>query len=143
MSRLRSLEPSPRAHGAQRILGATVLVVEAFVVFFAVLVAHQLVPEQRVITWIWGLATALALLACSGMLKRRAWPYVAGMVLQIPVILLGLQVSAMWAVGLAFAALYLFSVVKGHQLDAEKDAVDAAHHRAQAEQGAPGEPAGA
>lgn len=135
---MRSLQPSPRAHGAQRMLGATVLVVEAFVVFFAVLVAHQLVPDQRVLTWTWGLLTALSLLACSGMLKRGAAPYLVGMALQIPVILLGLQVSAMWAIGLAFAALYVFSVLKGNQLDREKDAIDAEHYRAQAADGADG-----
>lgn len=134
----RSLQPSSRPHGAQRILGATVLVVEAFVVLFALLVAHQLVPDQRLLTWTWGLVTAIALVACSGMLKRGAGPYYAGMVLQIPVILLGLQVSAMWVIGAAFAALYVFSVLKGNQLDREKDAVDAAHWRAQKAEGADG-----
>lgn len=134
----RSLQPSARPHGAQRILGATVLVVEAFIVFFALLVAHQLVPDQRALTWTWGLVTAIALIICSGMLKRSAGPYYVGMVLQIPVILLGLQVSAMWAVGPAFAALYVFSVLKGNQLDREKDAVDAAHWRAQEAEGADG-----
>ena len=108
------------------------LVVEAFIVFFALLVAHQLVPDQRALTWTWGLVTAVALIICSGMLKRGAGPYYVGMVLQIPVILLGLQVSAMWAVGPAFAALYVFSVLKGNQLDREKDAVDAAHSASEA-----------
>lgn len=128
----RFLEPSSRAHGAQRILGATVLVVEAFVVFFAVLVAHQLVSDQRALTWSWGLLTSVALVACSGMLKRGAVPYYIGAVLQVPVILLGLQVPAMWAVGVIFAILYVYSVVKGHQLDGDKDAIDAAHWRAEA-----------
>ena len=118
------LTPSSRPHGGQRMISATVLVCEAFVVFFAVLVAHQLVPGDRALTWAWGLLTALALVACSGMLKRGAWPYWLGLVLQLPVILLGLQVTAMWVVGAGFAALYAFGAVKGHQLDAEKDAVD-------------------
>ncbi|WP_193104159.1 DUF4233 domain-containing protein [Brachybacterium sp. FME24] len=119
------LTPSPRPHGAQRMFSATTLVVEAFVVFFAVLVAHQLVPGDRVVSWVWGIATALALVLCSGLLKRGAWPYWFGMALQIPVILLGIQVSAMWVVGIALAALFVYGAVKGHQLDREKDAVDA------------------
>ena len=41
------LTPSPRSHGAQRMITATVLVCEALVVFFAVLVAHQLMGQDR------------------------------------------------------------------------------------------------
>ncbi|MFC7373960.1 MULTISPECIES: DUF4233 domain-containing protein [unclassified Brachybacterium] len=133
------LAPSRRAHGAQRALSATILVIEAFVVFFAVLVAHQLVPDQRTVTWVWGLVTALALVLCSGLLRRAGWPYLLGMVLQLPVILLGLQVTAMWVVGLGFAGLYVFGVFKGHQLDREKDAVDA---RVRAARGPGDEPDG-
>lgn len=133
----RFLEPSSRAHGAQRILCATVLVVEAFVVLFAALVAHQLVADQRLLTWTWALLTALALVACSGMLKRGAVPYYLGAVLQVPVILLGLQVTAMWPVGIIFAILYVYCALKGNQLDREKDAIDAAHWRAEAAEGSP------
>ncbi|MGP9537780.1 DUF4233 domain-containing protein [Brachybacterium sp. AOP43-C2-M15] len=130
------LTPSTRPHGAQRMISATMLVCEAFVVFFAVLVAHQLVPDDRALTWAWGLLTALALLACSGMLTRGAWPYWLGLALQLPVILLGLQVTAMWVVGVLFAALYAYGAVKGHQLDAEKDTVDREVHTARAQEDA-------
>jgi len=128
------LTPSPRPHGAQRMFSMTILVIEAFVVFFAVLAAHQLVPGDRTLTWTWGLLTMLALLACSGMLRRGAWPYWLGLLLQLPVILLGLQVTAMWVLGGGFALLYAYSAVKGHQLDREKDAVDAEVLAAQGEQ---------
>ena len=119
------LTPSARPHGAQRMIAATMLVIEAFVVFFAVLVAHQLAPGDRLVNWVWGLLTVLALMLCSGLLRRGAWPYWLGLALQLPVILLGFQVTAMWVVGLGFAALYTYGVFKGHQLDGEKDAVDA------------------
>lgn len=134
------LTPSPRPHGAQRMFSATILVIEAFVVFFAVLAAHQLVPEGRVLTWSWGLLTLLALVLCSGMLRRGAWPYWCGLALQVPVVLLGLQLTPMWVVGAGFAALYAYGAFKGHQLDREKDAVDAAVHesRARDEQGPTG-----
>ena len=134
------LTPSPRPHGAQRMISATILVIEAFVVFFAVLVAHQLAPGDRILTWTWGLLTVLALVLCTGMLKRGAWPYWLGLVLQLPVILLGSQVTAMWVVGIGFGALYAYGIFKGHQLDGEKDAVDAEVWAARAEGG--GEQAG-
>ena len=113
------LTPSTRSHGAQRMITATVLVCEALVVFFAVLVAHQLTPGDRALTWTWGLVTAIALLS------RGAWAYWLALALQIPAILLGLQVSAMWVIGLGFAAMLAYGIVKGRQLDREKDAVDA------------------
>lgn len=126
----RDLTPSPRAHGAQRMLSATTLTVEALVVFFAVLVAHQLSPDHRLATWIWGIGTAVALILCSGMLKRGPAPYYAGMLLQLPVILLGILVPAMWVIGLVFGGLYVYGVYKGNQLDAEKDEVDRRWHAA-------------
>ena len=43
------LTPSARPHGAQRMFSMTILVVEVFLVFFAALVAHQLIPEDRVL----------------------------------------------------------------------------------------------
>ena len=119
------LTPSPRSHGAQRMITATVLVCEALVVFFAVLVAHQLAPGDRALTWTWGLVTAVALLLNGGLLRRGAWAYWLAIALQVPVILLGLQVGAMWAVGIGFAAMLVYGIVKGRQLDREKDAVDA------------------
>ncbi|MGY5763904.1 DUF4233 domain-containing protein [Brachybacterium sp. DNPG3] len=121
---LDSLVPSQRAHGAQRMVAATILVVQAFVAFFAVLVAHQLDPDDRVLNWVWGLSAAAALVLCSGLLRRRAWPYLLGFVLQIPVLMLGLVVPAMYVIGGAFLVLYVYGVLTFHRLDAEKDEID-------------------
>lgn len=118
------LTPSRRAHGAQRTLSATTLVLEALVVLFAALVAHQLVPESRTVVWTVSLVTAVLLIGTSGMLRRGPAGYVIGAVLQLPVILLGIVVPAMWLLGAGFAALYVVGVIGGHRLDAEKDAVD-------------------
>lgn len=118
------LTPSDRSHGAQRMFSATILVLEAAVVFFTALAAHQLVADQRALTWTWALVTILGLLGCTAMLTRGAWPYLVGMLLQVPIIMLGLQVSAMWGVGSFFALLYVYGVFKGNQLDREKDSVD-------------------
>ncbi|GAB2539073.1 DUF4233 domain-containing protein [Brachybacterium huguangmaarense] len=118
------LAPSSRAHGAQRMLSMTTLLVEALVVFFAALVAHQLIPEHRGATWTLALATAVALLATAGLLRRGAWPYLLGALLQIPVIAMGVLVPAMWVVGPILAAIYVYGVLAGHRWDAEKDEVD-------------------
>lgn len=118
------LTPSARPHGAQRMLSATTLVVEALVVLFAALVAHQLSPEHRPLTWALAGVIAVLLLATSGMLRRAAWPYVLGGVLQVPVVLMGLAVPAMWVLGIGFAAFYVYVVLRGNQWDAEKDEVD-------------------
>ena len=58
------------------------------------------------------------------MLKRGPAPYVLGGALQIPMILLGLQVTPMWFLGGGMALLYVYGVFKGNQLDREKDAID-------------------
>ncbi|MFC0675570.1 DUF4233 domain-containing protein [Brachybacterium hainanense] len=139
MRTVRDLTPSPRAHGAQRMLSSTTLTIEALVVFFALLVAHQLSPEHRLMTWAFGLATAVGLLLVSGMLKRGSWPYYAGMALQVPILLLGILVPAMWVIGLVFGGLFVFGVYKGHQLDAEKDEVDRRYRAAHPEEAQGGE----
>lgn len=118
------ISPSSRAHGAQRMLSMTTLTVEAFVVFFAALVAHQLIPEHRVATWTVALTSAILLILTAGILRRGAVGYVVGAVLQIPVILMGIVVPAMWVIGPAFAALYVYGVVRGNRWDAEKDEID-------------------
>lgn len=118
------IAPSPRAHGAQRMLSATTLTVEALVVLFAALVAHQLSPEHRAGTWTLALITALALVATAGRLRRGPVPYIVGALLQVPVILMGLAVPAMWLLGAGFAVLYVYGVVRGNRWDAEKDDID-------------------
>lgn len=118
------ITPSDRAHGAQRMLSATTLVVEACVVIFAALVAHQLAPDARPWVWTSALVTALLLIGTAGTLRRGATGYVIGAVLQIPVMLMGLVVPAMWLIGAGLAALYVYGVVRGNRWDAEKDEVD-------------------
>lgn len=121
------LAPSPRKGAAQRTLSMTTLVVEAFIVFFAMLAAHGLMPQQRGTTWIYGSAVAAAMLIVAMMMRasRAGWPYLVGFVLQLAMILMGLWVAPMWVIGALMALLYTYSVVKGRQFDFEKDAIDA------------------
>lgn len=119
------LTPSARAHGAQKILSATTLSCEAFVVFFATLAAHALDPAGRGINWSTGLLL-VAMLAVTAALQRsaKAWPFWLGLGLQVAMIAYGLVVPAMFGVGAIFALIYVIGVFKGHSMDAEKDEID-------------------
>lgn len=124
---MKNLTPSARKGGAQRLLTSTMLVVEAFIVFFAMLAAHGLLPESRAITWGFGGVVALAMFIVSLWVRRSnsATPYLVGAVLQVPMILMGIWMTPMWAIGVLMAALYIYSVVQGHRFDLEKDRIDA------------------
>lgn len=120
------ITPSSRKSSAQRMLSATTLSCEGFVALFAGLVAHGLAPETR--AWSWGLSLTLlmAFLVLAGRLgKGGTRAYWAGFALQVPLIAFGVFIPAMYVIGLGFAVMYALGVVKGHALDAEKDAIDA------------------
>lgn len=119
------LTPSARAHGAQKVLSATTLGCEAFVVFFATLAAHALDPSGRGINWTMGLLLVAALALTAALLRGGfAWPYWLGLVLQVAMISYGLVVPAMFAVGGIFALIYVIGLVKGRDMDTEKDEID-------------------
>ena len=122
---LSDLTPSPRAHGAQRILASTTLVCEALVVLFGSLVAHGLYPDTR--AWSWGLGLSLVLLLAllpGFMRSRSAWPYWAGFAVQLGVLAYAAIVPAMAVVGLGFGIIYGIGVVKGRRIDMDKDRID-------------------
>lgn len=123
------LTPSAREHGAQRMLTATTLICEAFVVFFATLAAHGLDPAGRSGNWTAGLALVAALALLPGAMRApKAWPYWAGVILQLCAIAYGFVVPAMWVIGFFFATVYVPSVLKGNQMDREKDEIDRQHY---------------
>ncbi|MBV7411808.1 DUF4233 domain-containing protein [Dermabacteraceae bacterium TAE3-ERU27] len=118
--------PSPRKGGAQRMFCATVLTLEAFVVFFAVLAAHGLAyttGQSRLMAWGLGLTLVLALLLSARKLSS-AVGYQIGALLQIAVLAFGLVVPMMWGIGALFAIMYLAGLWQGHRIDAEKDEID-------------------
>lgn len=120
------LTPSTRKGGAQRMLSTTTLICEACVVFFATLAAFGLEPDARGLNTTLGLMISVALALVSGLFNNgKAWPYWLGLALQVPVLAYGFVVGAMFYVGLAFAVLYWWGLVKGHSMDAEKDEIDA------------------
>ncbi|WP_199423853.1 DUF4233 domain-containing protein [Actinotalea solisilvae] len=111
--------PAPRTRSARRQFAATILVLEAFLVGFAALVAFglRLAPPSVV----WGVAGALALsLVLSAGLLRSTAGYVAGSVLQVAVLAAGLAVPMMFVVGGIFVVLWVVALRLGGRIDRER-----------------------
>ena len=105
-----------------RVLASTVLLCEAFVVFFASLVAKDLSGLSTATALVGGGGIAVICLLLCGMLRAR-WAYVAGSVLQVVLVLSGVIVPAMYFLGGLFAVLWgtaLYVGAKGERIAAER-----------------------
>ena len=102
----RRADPAGRV---RRLLCSTVLVSEALVIVFAMLVAKDLTDVSTRALMSVGGGGALACLLLSGLLRRR-WAYVAGSLLQVLLVLSGLVVPTMFLLGAVFAALWFLSL---------------------------------
>lgn len=129
------LTPSSRKGGAQRIFASTVLLCEAFVSFFATLLAFGINYLPRPWVWAIGLGLTVLFVVASGLL-RKSVGYYLGSVLQIGLLATGFGLSAMWFVAALFTILWIVAVVTGRRADIEKDRVDARYY---AEHGRPEE----
>lgn len=114
--------PAPSAapvRSARRQFAATILALEAFVVLFGTLVAFGLRLGPAATVWVLGVTLAVSLLLVSGLLR---WPagYVAGSVLQVPLLVAGLLVPAMFVVGGIFAVLWVVALRLGGRIDTER-----------------------
>jgi len=105
----------------KRILAATMLSLEAFVVFFAGLVAKDVshVSTSTALAVHGGLALACLLVAG---LQRRPWGNAAGWVLQVAVIATGYWVPLMYALGALFAGLWAVGLRVGAKVERERAA---------------------
>lgn len=104
----------------------TMLVLEAFVVFFATLVAYGLrVADTATVWWVGGSLTVV-LVVLAGWVGRPGG-YVAGSVAQVVVLACGFVVPMMFVVGAVFAAMWVFSLRVGGRIDRERAEWDAAH----------------
>ncbi|WP_298459580.1 DUF4233 domain-containing protein [uncultured Cellulomonas sp.] len=127
-----------RRRSARRQFAATTLATEAFVVLFVTLVALGLRVAPAGALWAAGGGLALVLLLLSGML-RSPGGYLAGSLVQIPVIGCGvvLLLSPVTGSGFAativfvvaglFALLWVVSLRVGGRIDRERAEWDAAH----------------
>jgi hypothetical protein len=125
---------------ARRQFAATILVLEAFVVGFAALVAFGLRAAEPAVVWGLGGGLALSLLLAAGVL---GWPggYVVGSVLQAAVLAVGAVVPMMWVVGGVFVILWVVALRLGERIDRERsdrERIDRAARPDQAPDSAPG-----
>ncbi|MDD9206563.1 DUF4233 domain-containing protein [Georgenia sp. 10Sc9-8] len=112
---------APRRPGsARRLFATTVLACEAFVVFFAALVAVglQLAPPAAVLGAGGGLVLLCVLAA--GLLRRGRTGYVLGTVVQVLLLAAGLAVPMMVVLGLVFGALWVVAWRTGGRIDVER-----------------------
>jgi hypothetical protein len=95
-----------------RILAAGVLVAEALVVLFAVLVAKDLSDLSTATVVTVGSAISVACLLLCAMLKH-AWSVGAGWLLQLIILLTGFVLPAMFFMGAVFAVLWFVALRLG------------------------------
>ena len=104
----------------------TILVLEAFVVLFATLVAFGLRVAPTPTIWTTGGVLTVTLLVLSGLMGRPGG-YVAASVAQVVVLASGLVVGAMIVIGGVFAVLWVVALRLGGRIDRERAEWDAAH----------------
>jgi Na+/phosphate symporter len=100
-----------------------VLVIEAFVLFFAGLVAFGLkVLEPAFPAWVAlpAAAVLIVVLLATTVVLRFAWGKALGWVLQAALIALGILLPMMYVVGGGFALLWIFCFTRGRRIDASR-----------------------
>jgi hypothetical protein len=102
-------------------LAATILALEAFVVFFAALVAKDLSGLSASTALLGGGALALACLVVAGLLRSTAG-YVLGWAVQLMMIATGFWVPAMFFLGVLFAGLWVTALRVGARIERERAA---------------------
>lgn len=125
-----------RKKSAREQFAGTTLVLEAFVVLFATLVAYGLrdVPYSRGMLelpsaasiWVAGGVLVVVLLVLSRLVATPGG-YLAGTVVQVPVLATGLVVPMMVVVGGIFVVLWVVSLRLGARIDRERAQYDADH----------------
>lgn len=106
-----------------RTIAATVLVLEAFVLFFAALVAKDLSDLSASTALLGGGALALLCVLVAGLLRFRAG-YAVGWALQVVMIATGFVVPMMFGIGLIFTGLWAFGLYTGIRVERERAVVE-------------------
>ena len=100
-------------------LAAICLALEAFLVFFATLVASSLSDLPRSTVWVGGGALAVACLVGAAVARRR-WGLWLGWVLQGLVLATGFWVPAMFGLGALFVLMWVWFLVLGGRIDRDR-----------------------
>ncbi|MGX5359763.1 DUF4233 domain-containing protein [Kocuria sp. KH4] len=122
-------QPRPR-RSIRTMFASSVLVMEAFIAFFAALTAYgvlgrELGDSTRTAIFAGGCVLAVVLLLAPAVLGRP-WGYTVGWVLQVVLIATGFVLPAMFVVGVLSALAWWYAVRTGARLDRENAARDAA-----------------
>ena len=106
----------------QRRLCSAILLLEAIVLGLStpVLISVESVDVAKAL-WT-GQGLTAACLVAAGLL-RRPWGYYLGWAIQVAAILLGFEVTAMFALGVIFLALWVTAVRLGRTIDHDRSAV--------------------
>ena len=100
-------------------MGSSVLIMEAFVIGFAMLVAKDLNSHEGFPATLVGAIVIVGLILATGMLRKPAG-IVLGSVMQLGAISLGFAVTAMYFLGALFAALWSTAIVVGKRVEARE-----------------------
>lgn len=102
-------------------LAAAVLVLEAFLVFFATLVATRTATLPDAVLWSGGLGLVAVCVLAAGAV-RRPGGLVLGTVVQAAILLTGIWVPLMWALGAVFLGVWCWLVSIGRRIDRDRAA---------------------
>lgn len=115
MSAARAARPR-RRRGARESLLSIVLLLEAIVMFFVILVAFGLRVLPLGVIFGSGAALIVLMLVVGRLLRHPAALWV-GWALQAVLVLLGLLINVMYVIGVLFLALWIYCFVVGRRLD--------------------------
>lgn len=108
-----------------RSLAMFVLLLEAFVIFFATLLANSL-PETSS-GFVLGAGIFLFFLFFVGIaMLRKTWGYVFGSILQLLLLSSGFVVFSMFFVGFLFVSCWVYALFLGNKIDVQVRLVDKA-----------------
>ena len=105
-----------------RMLARSVLVMEIFIMGFALLLAKDL-PDSRGLTY--GAVIALLAFLSAGTLKKK-FGWALGWILQAAMIAYGFAVTSMFLVGAIFLGLWIAAIIVGKKGEAARAALLAA-----------------
>lgn len=119
-------EPARRKAPAKRQFASTILLLEAFLVMFATLVAYGLRVAPPVTVWVTGGVLMVVLVALSRLVGRPGG-YLAGSVVQGVVLAVAFVIPQMIVIGLVFCAMWVAALRLGGRIDRERAEWDLAH----------------
>ena len=120
---------------ARNLFALTTLVLEAFVVLFAALVAYGLQLAETWAIWVAGGVIAVLAILAAGLVRRGKVGYALGWAVQGMLVLSGFIVPMMFIVGALFTLIWHVSLRMGAQIDVERverEDAEEAHLAAQA-----------